>query len=278
MRQRLRHIVGMILIFALVLVIPFASVQEVNAAAKKSGPKKVTVHLVTDESVSKAVDKSLQYVTFTKSTYNKKGLRTKYVTSNNKGGMEKVKIKYNSKGYMTSCKVYDKNNKLYSLIKVKMKKGRPYSSKEYRVNGRKKTLIYRQSFVYKGKKLVRIKWTDLMTNTCGTDNVAASSAKKGSVNAKYDTYGNLTEDTITSKQTVSGKSVTTTYRVTHQYTYDMVGNMTEDVCVETTTKVQANGKKSEIVTKTVKKYKYKKMKVLKKYLKMIISGNKPVHH
>ena len=136
MRQSLRHIAGMILLCALVLVIPFASVQEVNAAAKKSGPKKVTVHLVTDESVSKAVDKSLQYVTFTKSTYNKKGFRTRYVTSNNKGGMEKVKIKYNSKGYMTSCKVYDKNNKLYSLIKVKMKKGRPYSSKEYRVNGR----------------------------------------------------------------------------------------------------------------------------------------------
>ena len=108
MRQRLRHIVGMILIFALVLVIPFASVQEVNAAAKKSGPKKVTVHLVTDESVSKAVDKSLQYVTFTKSTYNKKGLRTKYVTSNNKGGMEKVKIKYNRgnrRDIMDNCQI-----------------------------------------------------------------------------------------------------------------------------------------------------------------------------
>lgn len=280
MRTGLKYFVMMIITFALVLAIPAVFTQEANAAAKKSGPRKVTVHVVTDESVSRAVSNSLQYVTYTKSTYNKKGFRTKYVSSNNKGSMEKVKIKYNSKGYMTSCKVYNKSNKLYRLIKVRTKKGLPYTSKEYSVNGRKKALIYKQTYVYKGKKLVKIKWTNLTTNTSGTENVAASGAlgKKGSPNAKYDTYGNLTEDTITTKQTVSGTAVTIIYRVTHEYTYDMVGNMTEDICVETTTQVRPGGKKSEVVTKTVKKFKYKKMKVLKKYLEQILYGRKPVHH
>ena len=58
----------------------------------------------------------------------------------------------------------------------------------------------------------------------------------------------------------------------------MVGNILEDVCTETTTKVPAKGKKSEVVTKTVMKYKYKKMKVLKKYLEQIMSGGAITYH
>ena len=157
---------------------------------------------------------------------------------------------------MKSCKIYDNKGKLVGIIKVKMKKGRPYTSKEYRIKGKKKTLIYKQTFAYKGKKLVKIKWRNLLTNTSGT-----TKATSGASNQK-----------------VSGVTVTTTYKITHQYTYDMVGNILEDVCTETTTKVPAKGKKSEVVTKTVKKDKYKKTKVLRKYLKQILNGYIPAHH
>jgi len=279
MKTLSKRIMALVLTLALAAAIPFAFTQEASAAAKKSGSKKVSVHLISDESLSRDVSGGLKYVTVTKNTYNRKGFKTKYVTSNNKGGLEKYKIKYNSKGYMTSCKVYNKNNKLFRLIKVKMKNGKPYTSKEYSVNGRKRTLIYKQTFVYKGKKLKKIKWRNLRINTSGTIKVkSASSAQKGSEKAKYDKYGNLISDTRTSKQTESGVEVTTTYKITHQYTYDMVGNILEDVCTETTTKVPAKGKKSEVVTKTVMKYKYKKMKVLKKYLEQIVSGGAITYH
>ena len=280
MRTDPRRLIAIMLAFALVVAIPFTFTQEVNAAAKKKiGSKKVSVHLVTEESLSKDVSVGLKYVTVTKNTYNKKGFKTKYVSSNNKGGLEKVKYKYNSKGYVKSCKIYDNKGKLVGIIKVKMKNGHPYTSKEYRVKGRKKTLIYKQAFVYKGKKLVKIKWRNLLTNTSGTTKVTSgSSNQKGSEKAKYDRYGNLTSDSKTSKQKVSGVTVTTTYKITHQYTYDMVGNILEDVCTETTTKVPAKGKKSEVVTKTVKKYKYKKVKVLRKYLAQILSGGIIPHH
>ena len=44
---------------------------------------------------------------------------------------------------------------------------------KYSVNGRKRTLIYKQTFVYKGKKLKKIKWRNLRINTSGTIKVNA---------------------------------------------------------------------------------------------------------
>ena len=159
MKTLFKNIMAIMLTLALAAAIPFAFTQEASAAAKKSGSKKVSVHLISDESLSRDVSGGLKYVTVTKNTYNRKGFKTKYVTSNNKGGLEKYKIKYNSKGYMTSCKVYNKNNKLFRLIKVKMKNGKPYTSKEYSVNGRKRTLIYKQTLPGRTQK------TQSMTDT-----------------------------------------------------------------------------------------------------------------
>ena len=165
MKKHVKRYLSLALTFALVFAIPFAFTQEASAASKKSG--KVTVYKVTSEATTTNYSDGTKATSSSKYTYNKKGFMTKNIYSSSDGYYFKDVYKYNGKGYMTSSKTYNKKGKLTNLTKVTMKKGKPSVRKYYTVKGKKKKLTYQEKLIYKGKKLVKIEWKDLIEKTKG---------------------------------------------------------------------------------------------------------------
>ena len=266
MKKHVKRYLSLALTFALVFAIPFAFTQEASAASKKSG--KVTVYKVTSEATTTNYSDGTKATSSSKYTYNKKGFMTKNIYSSSDGYYFKDVYKYNGKGYMTSSKTYNKKGKLTNLTKVTMKKGKPSVRKYYTVKGKKKKLTYQEKLIYKGKKLVKIEWKDLIEKTKGsysmTDN---GSAPANTGNTKFDEHGNIVEEINTDTDTYDGVTYTYTYKTVNKYTYDSAGNILKKESTETTTTVASDGSKMDpSVTTSVSTYKYKKMKIAKKDL------------
>ena len=260
MKKHVKRYLSLALTFALVFAIPFAFTQEASAASKKSS-KKVTVYLVKESSEVRTED-GKSSSTFTKYTYNKKGFMTKQSWSGTDGKGKSV-YKRNGKGVTTSIKTY-KGKKLIAITKNTIKKGKIVTSKYYEVKKGKKKLISQDKYIYKGKTLIRIDWKDFITKEKGsvnmTDNGQATNATE-----KLDDHGNVIERIETRQYPEDGVTVTETWKVTHKYSYDSAGNILRDE--ETSTTTYSGGETSNTYTSTsVSTYKYKKMKIAKKYL------------
>lgn len=293
-RETVRRGLAMMLSAVVFLALPFMFTTEANAA---SGSK--TIYVVTQmnstyESSNGSVEKSV-----IKYTYNKNGL-LKQQTS--KGITDAYKIVYsrNKAGAVTGTKSYNSEGKLQGVTSNTIKNGNIVKSKSYNVDPAtgKKTLFSTTTRTYKKGKLTKevtkgaSGYTD--TATYYSNGVIKKSVFKSADSEYVYNYNKKgLPTTATSKSTYAGYTQTSTS--TYDITTNKKGYITKEVV---TTKVTANGTTTtevntaknkytfksgrlvkQVSTHTYKSgdysysskdtttYKYKAVKVLKKYLK-----------
>ena len=201
--------------------------------------------------------------------YNKNGLKISSKLSN---GTKKT-YKRNSKGLVKSWKLTNKKGKVISSGKAKIKNGVVVSEKEYIVKKKKKTLNKTTSYAYSNGKQIRKEdvYTDgdkIITEYDSNGNIIKETEILKVVtivskhNLKTDEHGNVTSDVETVTEMYNGQKQTNVITTNNVYTYDKKGNVTKKVSTTT-----SGGKVTFSSTST---YKYKKVKVPKKFWKFFL--------
>ncbi len=293
---------AILLSLAVMIVFSFAMSAEVYAASKK------TVYVVTSETHTyQFAPDDVEKWTY-KNTYFKTGLLKQSSHTRSGGGktIEKGKAVYqrNAKGAPTTIKQYLNGSVTFMTKNTVNKKGRITKSKGYNVANGKKTLAevtnntywsngklkkavtkgqgegaYTYTATYRKngtiKKSVNIsdygKYTTTYNKkgratkevyTYGSDDWETS----GTITYTYKTNkkGHVTKEVSTDKSTFNGETSKTVTTTKNTYKYDSHGNITK----QTTTITRKNGDNTS-TTKNIHTYKYKKMKIAKKYLPYI---------
>ena len=296
-KKYFRRIVSLVLALAVFVMFPMAFTQEAQAASKTK-----TFYVVTQQTTTYTNSDGSTEKNVTKYTYDKNGLRKTVVS---KGYMPYYKAVYtrNKAGLVTSYKSYNEDGKLTWITSYTIKNGKIVKSKDYQVDPDtgKKTLFSSTTITYKkGKPTKEVtKYSDGDTSTLtyysnGAPKKEVSKGANGTYIYNYNKKGNMTSSSsnytsydgtkmkststytyrdiknkkgdttkfvVTEKRTENGKTKKIVNTSTYQYTYKS-GRMAK---VVTTTK--SKGGDYEYTNKTTTTYKYKAVKVAKKYWK-----------
>ncbi len=272
MKKAYRRLMSVMLIFTLVLAIPFAFTQEASAASKK------TKYVITKETHQYTEDgkKKTDVTTY---TYNKKGLCTSV-----RYGKTKIKYTRNKKGYISTEKMYTTKGKLlrtYTYSYKYNKKGLATREKKYLLTttrkGKKKELKFDTDFTYHKNK--RVKSANITNRESYSYEFIRYDKKKGMTydqvfwdddeyfkethKLTYDKTGHVIKDVATNNYYLESDVFTTVTTKTYKNTYDKHKNVKKSIV--TITVKDSDGDTS--TSKEVYTYKYKKVKVPKKYLK-----------
>ena len=267
MKKHVKRYLSLALTFALVLAIPFAFTQEASAASK------TTKYVTTSNTITyKNSDGSIGSTSTTNITYFKNGLAKTITYSDG----SKTVYTRNKKGYITSGTSYDKNGKLdyaYSYKYEYNKKGLPVKQYEYDQYN-KLAGTYTVSFYKNGKEKESV-----FTFADGNGVNSYKYNKKGDItfvkytdktysswsnySYKYDKKGNPTKIVRTEEWVDGSDSGKATSVTTYKYKYDKKKNVKQSDSTEVYT---SSDGKTRTSSRTVT-YKYKKVKVAKKFLK-----------
>lgn len=294
-RKSTRLMALMLSVFvAIGFTIPFT--QTASAASKTKSFYVVTKVNTTLKNNDGSIEKG-----YTKYTYDKKGLVKQMYSQGIFTSGEKDVYVRNDSGMVKSTKTYNKSGKLIGTTTNTIKNGKVKTSKHYNVKNGKKTLYSTSTYTYNKKGRVTketFKTTDGVSNTSTYTYYANGKIKKevlktssGTYTYNYDKKGRVK----TAKEVITGDYAFTA-NSTYKYTTNKKGDITKRVCtmkitgsegtstdVETTTYKYTYDKKSGKPSKVVRNYKsvsdnglsysssstdtykYKKVKVAKKY-------------
>lgn len=262
MKKHVNQILSLALTLALVLAIPFAFTQEVSAASKKT--KYVVSSTTTTYSDSTAY--TTKYIYFknglTKSSTsssgskiiyarNKKGDVTsfKFISSNaGNNSYSYYKYEYNKKGLPVKQYEYDEHNKLVATISASFYKNGKTKESVETLPESQTTFIYRYN--KKGDPT-------FMKYSSG------DSSTQSSYTYIYDKKGNPIKRVQLLDATYQGEHEKETITTTYKYKYDKKKNIKKAVITEV--RVMNDGK--TITSSRTITYKYKKVKVAKKFLR-----------
>ena len=267
MKKYTKRITALVLTFALAIAVPFAAFTHKADAASRKTKYVVTSCTVTSKNGNGKWVKDTEKYTYYKNghqksitdaegkevySYNKKGYVTKIRYYESKGkkpaDIRTYKYKYNKKGLAVKASEYGKNKKLLGKARL-----------TYYKNGRKKaqhyisadkTSVYDMTFNKKG---------DLIFDS----GKFSSESYTDSYSFKYDDKGNPMQMISTYSWKNSDGSGTVVTTESYVYTYDKNNNVKK--AIVTYTEKLADGSTSTYTN--IYTYKYKKVKVPRKYLK-----------
>ncbi len=274
MKKYTKRITALALTFALAIAVPFAAfTHEADAASRKTkyvvtsctvtaknGNGKLVNETETYTYYKNGLQKSITDAAGSKEvySYNRKGYVTKIRYYESKGkkpaDIRTYKYKYNKKGLAVKASEYGKNKKLLGKARLTYyKNGR---KKAQRYISADKTSVYDMTFNKKG---------DLIFDS----GKFIGESYTNSYSFKYDDKGNPTQMISTYSWQNSDGSGTVVTTESYVYTYDKNNNVKK--AIVTYTDKLADGSTSTYTSMYT--YKYKKVKVPKKYLRIFSETN-----
>ena len=186
----------------------------------------------------------------------------------------KTTYKRNKKGVIKSWKTTDKKGKTTASGTCKIKGSKIVSEKIYSYNGKKKTLNSTIKYTFSGNNVVHeesvysdgdrfISEFDSNGNVIKDVLVMKDGSTMTTTHAiKVDDHGNVISDVQTITNVFDGNTSTKVVTTNSVYTYNKAGKIAKEVSTST----NSEGKVTSTSTTT---YKYKKVKVAKKYWKLL---------
>lgn len=266
MKKHMKRYLALAITFALIIAVPFtAFTQEASAASKK------TKYVVTSQTRTRTDENGKPVTETVKYQYDKNGLSKAVIYQDG----DKRTYTRNKKGYVTTTKYYDTKGQLDSVTNYTYKydkKGNAVQQTVINVNGGVKTVegTYKMTN-YKNGKVKK----EVYTSADGSISSTTTYNKKGDwtgwINKgtnylyvdkftyKYDKKNNPVKCVDTYTMQESGETSSSAITTTYKYKYDKHKNITTAVI----TRIYSDGSTD---TETLT-YKYKKVKVPKKFLK-----------